>query len=112
MGFLDYLFDSDFRQREDINRQSESIGYTQSKVYKLENRIRTLETKLSETRLGCKILLEVAVEKGLITEEDFLKRMQDASGSSSKRERRGLSSQEMQARQVEPLVPDALDDDQ
>lgn len=109
MGFWDYFWDSELKQRSDINRQNESIGYAQSKIHRLEDRIRSLTVELNKTKRCCKVLLEVVVEQGLITEEDFLSRVQAADESAGGRERRGLSSQEMAARQMSPLVPDESD---
>lgn len=76
MGIFDHLFDSEYRQRNDINRQAEKIQSVQSSMYResdrLTERIRVLEGENAETKLVCMTLLQTLVQHDLITKESFI----------------------------------------
>ncbi|MGF1525167.1 MAG: hypothetical protein ACFBSF_22815 [Leptolyngbyaceae cyanobacterium] len=76
MSLFDYLFDSDFRQRRDLNENREQVdrlSYTlRRRADDLASRIEELEDENSELKLVCLALMQTLVEHDLMTEEGFL----------------------------------------
>ena len=87
----DYLFDSEWRQRDDIN----SLKETQKRNLRFQSLIRgkTVERmqKLEETQhhmgelaLYCRTAVTLLMDKGIITREEFLQRMKEIGASDGK----------------------------
>ena len=75
MSIWDHLFDSNYRQRNDINWQAAEIQTIRKsidrKCHQLSVRIDQLEKENAETRLICDALLQTLIRHDLITEEGF-----------------------------------------
>jgi len=98
MGFWDCFLDSEVQQRDDINWQQGRIDHAISEISRLRQRVRSLEAELDATKKGCKVMLEVLIEQGLITEEAFSKKVTEVSQVSVNQDsdwvKRRLNSQE------------------
>ena len=77
MSLFDYLFDSDFQQRRDLNENKDKVdrlSYTlRRKADDLASRIEELENENSEIKLVCLTLMQTLIEHDLMTEEGFLR---------------------------------------
>ena len=68
-NFFDHLFDSDYRQREDINSLHDQID-TLSTVPDHTEIIREMASRLDQLELLNKALLELVTQKGLVSQEE------------------------------------------
>jgi len=78
MSIWDYLFDSDWRQRSDIQalkvRGTQLSGYLQSARYSAEqlgDKIKELQSDIAAIALFNQTLLRMLVQKGICTPEEF-----------------------------------------
>ena len=80
MGFLDYLFDSEYRQRSDINAvqdQAAWLGARQrQQQVELSQRIWQLENENVEIKQVCIALLNCLREQDLVTESVFAQQLE------------------------------------
>ena len=75
MSFWDYVFDSEFKQRTDINELSDQSDRAARRLRrdtgKLEERIEDLENELASLSLFSRCLLRVLAGKGVCTPEEW-----------------------------------------
>lgn len=79
MALSDYLFDSEWGQRADINRAHERAEQLESRLWKAHDRgkelslqVQDLRRDLARTILMLDVLSELVVAKGLCTREELL----------------------------------------
>lgn len=92
MGILSYLFDHDLLQRHDIEQLKEQQQRTfrltrhaaRGEKMKTDARLSELEGDVGELALFCRTAVTLMIEKGLITQEEFLRRMNEVDKSDGK----------------------------
>jgi hypothetical protein len=71
MGVLDYMYDNDWIQRNDINNLQRSNQVMRSKVIKDGARIRNLEDEIDHLTLINEALLRMLEKKGIFARDEF-----------------------------------------
>lgn len=88
MSMWDYLFDSEFKQRRDIQklrtRQEELHDKTFYSQRSTTRRLDDLEIERGELALYCRAAVQLMIEKKLITTEDFVNKMHEIDASDGK----------------------------
>jgi hypothetical protein len=67
MGLLDYLFDSEYKQRDDIESLSEASAGTRSEVGQLQDELVRVRHRLDRTELVAEALARLLEAKGIAT---------------------------------------------
>jgi hypothetical protein len=85
MWFLDYLFDTDWDQREDIDNlaaHARRLRVDRARDKKAaEARLTALEGEIGEIALFCRTVVEVLIDKGVVDRKTFLERMRPIDAS-------------------------------
>jgi len=88
MSFWNYVFDNDFLQRQDIEnlktRQASSTHRQMLAQASERHRIHELESEMSGMVLYCQTAVALMIEKGLITREEFARRMNEIGAATGK----------------------------
>ena len=71
MGVLDYMYDNDWIQRNDINNLQRSNQVMRSKVIRDGTRIRNLEDEIDHLTLINEALLRMLEKKGVLARDEF-----------------------------------------
>jgi hypothetical protein len=87
MSFWNYVFDNDYLQRQDIEslkaRLANSAHRTRLTRANEMHRIQELESEMHGMVLYCQTAVALMVEKGLITREEFINRMNEISAAAA-----------------------------
>jgi hypothetical protein len=76
MSWLEYMFDSNWKQRRDLNRQGEWMSRVaasdRNRANELEARVKKLESENAELNVVCRALLQTLIDRDLMTKESFI----------------------------------------
>lgn len=88
MSWLDYIFDSDHQQREDLLKHEDQIRYLKSSLrtqsHDLEVRVEKLADENAEIKLVCLTLMHTLINHDLITKESFIQLAQQIDAEESR----------------------------
>jgi hypothetical protein len=76
-GFWDHFFDSDHRQRGDINTALDSVEHQQQYIGLLEHNMQQLQTKVMQLGMTVDVLLDLLEEHKLIDERELDRRVNE-----------------------------------
>ncbi len=88
MSIWNYIFDNEYMQRADIEalkrNQSAAIRARSRQAMHAEARQKEMEDEIGELALFCRTAVTLMIEKGLITQQEFVNRMQQVDASDGK----------------------------
>ena len=88
MSFWNYVFDNEFLQRQDIENLKARLANSAHRTHLARSnelhRIQELESEMSGMVLYCQTAVALMIEKGLITREEFTKRMSEIGAATGK----------------------------
>ena len=85
MSIFKYLFDSEWNQRSDIeslkSKQRRTTQFHGSRYRQNKAKLEEVENDVGELALYCRTAVTLMVEKGLLTREEFMERMEEIDAS-------------------------------
>lgn len=107
MSVWKYIFDSDMLQRYDLENMNQRVGLLDKQREAARRnyyRVSMLEQDVAELTLLCQTMMEIIVEKGLVTNDEFMARMKKIDARDGKEDGRLTKTRKHPAHPPEPKL--------